>query len=38
MLLTAVFNSCVNPLIYGAHYYKDFRTLGKARETSRLVR
>ena len=23
MLLTAVFNSCINPIIYGWYYYKD---------------
>lgn len=28
-LLTAVFNSCINPVIYGAHYYQDFKSLGK---------
>ena len=36
MLLTAVFNSCFNPLVYGAHFYKDFRTLGRSRNTTRL--
>lgn len=35
MLLTAVFNSCINPLIYGAHYYSDFKTLGRTKENSR---
>ena len=32
MLLTAVFNSCINPVIYGAHYLPAFRTLGRSRE------
>ena len=27
MLLAAVFNSCLNPIIYGRYYYRDFRTL-----------
>merc|ERR1711953_1288956 len=29
MLLTAVFNSCLNPLIYGAYFYKDLKTCGR---------
>ena len=28
LYLTAVFNSCLNPLIYGVYYYTDNRTLG----------
>ena len=32
MLLTAVFNSCINPVIYGAHYLPDIRTLGRGKE------
>ena len=34
MLLTAVFNSCVNPIIYGANFYKDLKTLGRQRRNS----
>merc|ERR1719264_548375 len=28
MLLTAVFSSCVNPLIYGAYFHRDIKTCG----------
>ena len=37
MLLTAVFNSCINPVIYGAHYLPDFTTLGRVRRGDRWV-
>jgi hypothetical protein len=28
LYLTAVFNSCLNPLIYGVYYYTENRTQG----------